>query len=81
MQQCVCLSIKQKKDKNYQSVYKEKLVKIIQSLMPRDENITIVKNSEHMIKVQDKFIFLEDDALTKDTQLPKSLLKNMHFFH
>ena len=75
----MCLSIEQKKgDKTYQSAYREKLSKIIQSL---DETAAIVKCSEYAIKVKDNFVLLEDEALTKSVQLPQSLTKTQQFFH
>ena len=46
-----------------------------------DENNTIVNCSEHMVKVHDKFTFLEDDALTKSAQLPTLFSKTMQFFN
>ena len=60
---------------NYQSIYKEILGKIIQSLLSTDETEAIVKHSEHVIQFQDNFVVLEDEALTNATQLPQSLTK------
>ena len=81
MQSYLNLAIEQQKNKNDQSVHKEKLGKIIQSLMSKDETSSIVKSSEHTVKVQGIFIVLEDDALNKAVQLPKALSKTTHFFH
>ena len=41
---------------------------------------TIVKHSEHVVKVKDEFACLEEDTLTKAGQLPKHLRKHV-FFH
>ena len=43
LQSCLYLAIEKKKDKIYQSACKEKLGKIIQSLMSIDETTSIVK--------------------------------------
>ena len=81
-QSYLCLSIEQKKgNKNYQAAYKEKLVKIIRYFLSTDETAAIVKYSDHVIKVKDNFVFLEDEALTKAIQLPQSLMKTQQFFH
>ena len=45
--------IEQQRDKNYKTVYKKKLGRIIQSLMSADETATIVKHTEHTVKVQE----------------------------
>ena len=72
----MCLSVEWKKGgKNYQSTYKEKSGIFIQSLLPADETASIVKHSEHMIKLKDDFVALEDEALTKVAWLPQSLAK------
>ena len=76
MQSYLHISIDQTKgDKNYQSVYKEKLGTFIHSLLSMDETEAIVKCSEHVIKVQDNFVVLEDEALTNAPQLPQYLMK------
>ena len=49
--------------------------------MSTDKTAAIAKHSEHVVKVQKIFTNLEDDALTKELQLPKSLSKTMYFFH
>ena len=64
-----------KERENYQSVYKEKLCNIIQSLSSTDETTAIVKHLEHVIKVKDNFVVLEDEILTKSVQLPQSLME------
>ena len=81
MQSCLCVMIDQKIDKNYQTVYREKLGKTIQSLISTDEIITMFKYTEHVVKVQEKISILEDDALTKAVQLLKSLFQTMKLFY
>ena len=82
MQSYLHVSIDQNKgDSNYQSTHKDKLGKIIQSLLSMDETAPIVKYSEHAIKVQDNLVALEDEALTNATQLSHSLTKTQQFFH
>ena len=49
--------------------------------MSKDETTVIVKHSEHIVKVQENFTVLEDDAVAKAVPLPKSLSKTMNFFH
>ena len=71
----------EKGDKNYQSAYKDKLGKIIQSLLSTDETAAIVKYSEHVVKIQENFVVLEEDSLTNATQLPHSLTKTQQYFH
>ena len=78
----MCISIYQTKgDKHYQSVFKEKLGKIVQSLLSTNETAAIAKHSEQTMKVKDDFVVLEDEALTNATQLPHSLTKTQQFFH
>ena len=79
LQSYLHLTIDQQNGKNYQSIYKEKVGKIIQSLMYADETAAIVKCSECVVKVNDIFAVLEDDFRTKSSQLPKHLSKNMRF--
>ena len=55
--------------------------KIIQSFLSTDETAAIVKYSEYVIKVKDKIVVLEEEALTKVVQLPPSLTKTQQFFH
>ena len=49
--------------------------------MSTDETASILKHGEHLLKVQELFSVLENDALTKDAKFPQSLSKNMQFFH
>ena len=49
--------------------------------MSIDETAVIVKQSEHIVKVQYNFTVLEDDTLTKAALLLKSLSKTICFFH
>ena len=71
----------EKGDKNYQHAYKDKLGKIIQSLLSTDETVAIVKYSEHVVKIQIFFVVLEEDSLTNATQLPHSLTKTQQCFY
>ena len=43
--------------------------------MPTDEDASIVKWSEYMLKVKDSFTVLEEGSLIKDVCLPKSFSK------
>ena len=80
MQSCLCLMTCQQRDANYQTVQKQKLGKIIQSLISTDETASIVKDTEHIVKVQDFFSVLERYAITKSVHLLKSLSQTMIFF-
>ena len=58
-----------------------KVRKFIQSLLSTDDTAAIVKYSEYVIKVQNNFVVLEDDALTNAAQRPQCLTKTQQFFH
>ena len=78
----LCIAIDQEKgDKNYQSTYKDKLGKIIQSLLSTDDTAVIVKYAEYVVKIQENFVVLEEDSLTNATQLPHSLTKTQQYFY
>ena len=49
--------------------------------MSTEENSAIVKHTEHIVKVQEIFSVLKEDALTKAVQLPTSLSQTMKFCH
>ena len=49
--------------------------------MSVDEIAVTVKCSEHIVKVNDTFVVLEEDSLTKSSKFPKYLSKNMQFLH
>ena len=60
---------------------KEKMGKIVQSLLSTDETVAIVEYSERVVKVKINFVVLEDEALTNATQLTQALAKTQQFFH
>ena len=49
--------------------------------MSTDKTAAIVMCSKYVVKVNDRFKELEDNSLTKITQLQKHLSKTMQFFH
>ena len=72
--------IEQKRDRNNQIIYKEKLGKIIQYSMSTDKTAVTFKCRENTVKVQEILSVLEDNILTKAAHLLKSLSKSMHLF-
>ena len=70
------LSIEQKKDKNYKSACKHKLGKSIQSLIAIDENTSIIKCSDHAVKVRGFFLFCKMKVLLKPIISLNLLRKN-----
>ena len=81
MQSYLYVVIEQEKnDWCYQSKYKLKLGKIIQSLHAADDKAAIVKYAEYAVKNKEDFASLLEDSLTHITQLPTSLTKTQIFF-
>ena len=80
MQSYLYVVIEQEKnDRHYQSKYKLKLGKIIQSLRDADDKVAIVKYAEHIVKNKEDFVSLPEDSLTHITQLPTALTKTQFF--
>ena len=49
----------------------------MQSLITTDETAAIVKYSEYVVKVKDRFTVLEEESLIKAEKIPKSFLKTL----
>lgn len=63
-----------------QSACKEKLGKIIQSLLTADKTAAILTHTGHAFKVNDNFTVLEDKTLTIAAQFPQSLKNTQQLF-
>ena len=82
MQSYLYAVIKQEKnDWCYQSRYKLKLGKIIQSLRAADNKASIVKYAERIVKNKEDFVSLPEDSLINITQLPTTLTKTHKIIH